>query len=474
MEQPSNKNETKYQTSLTGIKEIDREILLNLEGIDLIRACQSNKHLHDICDEDFWKTKLDGISTILRHDKPEDITWQQWYLFWLNHRYGIKLIYTLGLEPIQVYVSLSSKENRLTEGAEAFETIDLTLQKALETGDDDLIEYFWNAYLIVSNKYRRDLLHDDYYGIDLVDYTSLADLAYDQGFEDIALELIETYSQVIESFDVDALVEQYQEIARILGKRKKKKLLKNILAHSSVDDDLGKVYASYVMGLIEGYHNKEAIVEFNNLSEDDQLESLSQIIISAVSSKNQEMIDFLRKETVDDEEIDRISAIYQDEDNLLLSKKLPEPKTLEELQRLIKEQKPFTLNIKTTPLELLLFKFNFEKHAYAIETVKKALLAGRYDFILSLNWNDEKLFDENFWRDILNNVITATQYKDLALYLLITCANTYPDVYTQALVDVDSGKYELVNLLKRLMNININELDEADFHSLLIAPYQDD
>lgn len=470
--------------SITGFRDLDREVLLNLEDKDLLNTCQSSKYLYSICNDDFWIDKLNRISTILRRDKPESLTWKQWYFFWSKHSYGLKLVYTLGLQPSQVYISLSSVGNKLVNGAEAFQTIDLTLRKAIEIGDNDLINYFWNAYLIISGKYRRDLREQ---GIDpdpLLDHVALVELAYERGFEDIALQFIRNYNREGLRETSGMLTDDYHEFSRILGKYKGefsvetlKAIFKSFFPDHLIRDE--ELTLAYVIGLIEGFHNKEAKEKYKNSNENDQMQFFEKLLIAAASNRNQEMIDFLREDLENDEEVDGIIDLVHQRENLRLKdkeeKKKKQPSTIKELEEFLKSGKRFTLDVKTAPLNLLLYNLNIDDSWAAdniTRTTSRALFNGRYDFILSLNFN-EKIFNERFWGIMLSR-LSATQYKDLALYLLIQCSKYQPDIYSDFLQDENiEGKYEIIKIIEALNEIDINDLDDEDFYTLLISPYQD-
>ena len=44
----------------TGMKDVDREILIKLPDEDIIKSCSVNSYLRDkVCDEDFFKRRLE-------------------------------------------------------------------------------------------------------------------------------------------------------------------------------------------------------------------------------------------------------------------------------------------------------------------------------------------------------------------------------------------------------------------------------
>ncbi len=68
----------------SGIKDVDMKILLDLDDEDLYDACQTDKRINDICNDDiFWMKKTIQTGNVT---KPENISWKQYYL-------------SLGIEP---------------------------------------------------------------------------------------------------------------------------------------------------------------------------------------------------------------------------------------------------------------------------------------------------------------------------------------------------------------------------------------
>ena len=62
----------------SGIRDIDMKILMDLEDEDLYYACQTDKRINDICnDEVFWMRKAIKSGNVV---KPEDISWRRYYL----------------------------------------------------------------------------------------------------------------------------------------------------------------------------------------------------------------------------------------------------------------------------------------------------------------------------------------------------------------------------------------------------------
>jgi hypothetical protein len=66
--------------SITGLKDTDRLILLSLNDMDLLSACQVNKSTNSLCDDEFFKQRLYSRYPQLFPLKPNDINWRNYYL----------------------------------------------------------------------------------------------------------------------------------------------------------------------------------------------------------------------------------------------------------------------------------------------------------------------------------------------------------------------------------------------------------
>lgn len=69
------------ELSISGIPDIDREILLHADHDSIIRACATNKYLASICKQDgFWRTKILKDYTLeILNTKPESISLQEFH-----------------------------------------------------------------------------------------------------------------------------------------------------------------------------------------------------------------------------------------------------------------------------------------------------------------------------------------------------------------------------------------------------------
>lgn len=67
--------------TFTGIPEVDKQILRNLNDRDLMHIRRTDKYLHHVCnDENFWRDKVEArfVRNVVDH-KPENLTYYQQY-----------------------------------------------------------------------------------------------------------------------------------------------------------------------------------------------------------------------------------------------------------------------------------------------------------------------------------------------------------------------------------------------------------
>lgn len=81
-------NKEKAGFILTGVKDVDLQIILELEDKDLISLCEIDKQLNRYCEENsaLWQRKIkkitpDIIEGISLEKPPEKYTWKQWYFY---------------------------------------------------------------------------------------------------------------------------------------------------------------------------------------------------------------------------------------------------------------------------------------------------------------------------------------------------------------------------------------------------------
>ncbi len=85
---------------LTGLKDVDREILSRLDDKELFTVCQIDKRFwNTICDDNFLKRRLSKYNKIEQY-KKENETWKQFFLrviYIISKMYeDFKFVYTMG------------------------------------------------------------------------------------------------------------------------------------------------------------------------------------------------------------------------------------------------------------------------------------------------------------------------------------------------------------------------------------------
>ena len=85
---------------LSGLKDVDREILKHVDDKELVQACSTNrKTWNEVCDDNFLKRRLSKYPGIEKY-KREDETWKQFFLRFIYYtskmREDHKFEYTSG------------------------------------------------------------------------------------------------------------------------------------------------------------------------------------------------------------------------------------------------------------------------------------------------------------------------------------------------------------------------------------------
>lgn len=67
--------------SLTGLKDVDREVLKHVDDESLLKICGINrKTWNDVCDENFLKRRLTGKYPNIEKYKKENENWKRFFL----------------------------------------------------------------------------------------------------------------------------------------------------------------------------------------------------------------------------------------------------------------------------------------------------------------------------------------------------------------------------------------------------------
>ncbi len=132
------------KTMLTGNKDVDRKILNNLEDIDLVNLCQTNKKANSLCnDQVFWMNRVFHKfgyvgGDVLRKNK-KDRSWSEYY---------IKDLRKINSTNADKYLLTGSKNNRLDyviialkNGADIHGNNDWALRLASRYGHLEIVKY---------------------------------------------------------------------------------------------------------------------------------------------------------------------------------------------------------------------------------------------------------------------------------------------------------------------------------------------
>ena len=169
------------QRYMTGITDVDREILMRFDDKELFDVCFSkNKYSLKLCDETFFQNRFFQKFPELQNNKPHNLTWQKFYIIsgFLKNEYKgsknieiIKRFFTDGNKPYfikgysNLYIFLHKMRNRspiehllYKTIAPLFDSYNLTsmeivlkiivLYKTLDLGK--VPEYFLNSFIPIS------------------------------------------------------------------------------------------------------------------------------------------------------------------------------------------------------------------------------------------------------------------------------------------------------------------------------------
>ena len=75
---------------LTGLKDLDREVLKHVDDKELLKICRINKKMwNEICDEWFLKRRLSKYVDIERY-KKDDESWKRFFSRFVLHFFNAK------------------------------------------------------------------------------------------------------------------------------------------------------------------------------------------------------------------------------------------------------------------------------------------------------------------------------------------------------------------------------------------------
>jgi hypothetical protein len=157
--------------TLTGIKDVDRMILSDLEDDrDLLSMCSTNKYIFNLCDDRLFRNRLYQKYPGAAQYKPKDIDWKQYYFevaYWVNKLLEDKdFQYTTG-DPVMYYTLLTG-----------YDSISSKLLKSVKLGYLDIVKFLVEQ------------------GVDTIDLNFALKNASSRGHLDIVKYLIENGANI--------------------------------------------------------------------------------------------------------------------------------------------------------------------------------------------------------------------------------------------------------------------------------------
>ena len=177
---------------LTGIKDVDREILKHVLDEDLLKICSLNRRMwNEVCDDGFLRRRLRNINSEIEKYKKENETWKR---FFLRYIYYISLL----KEQFQYDYTLGNFE-RQYQLLKEYKTMNKLLVEAASAGELPLVKF------ALKNKAYMHFLQD----------AALVNAA-GEGHLDIVKYLIEEGSGIPPSSLIQAVSNGHFEVIKYL------------------------------------------------------------------------------------------------------------------------------------------------------------------------------------------------------------------------------------------------------------------
>lgn len=475
--------------TLTYIPEIDQRILLFLSRSDLHNVCLANKYLYQLCQDDlFWheRIRLDfkEEGDVIAQEKHPSVTWKQWYLFWYRDR-NRNLVFTLNFNPIEAYKQIIS-ERSLIYGTEAFQTIDVTLEKAILAHDKDLYNYFKEKFYSLAKKYYQD---NKAIFTRLINYSRIIPLALKEGYDDLAKELIIFMKDERNLF----LHEDKHQLVSEMGRFGFVDLYFTKLLPLLNDEDNKKdLDSTFLSGLIMGFHNQEAKEMFKVAS---FTSGYGYVHYMPIASKvdNVEFVNFLHSLIPKSQEEEYLHSnsgelpsnylglkiIEEEGIKIYLNETNYDPnKSFDYYFTSSLQKKTFSLievdHVKVSEERLYEIFKEVKSSPYNLaDLISSCVNAGRYPLIHHLDFDDLYLFGYIFWQRTIGKIV-ETHYKDLFLYLIAHLKQYNTGLYQHFIDGCYEDKpisYEIYLLIQRLKNSSVASIEDIDYYSLLTSIY---
>lgn len=514
----------------TQIPEVDIKTLLYLPDQDLLNVCQTNVYASQLCQDDyFWQQRiLDRLDDKYLQNKPEEVSWRDWYFFWRNN-YPDPIGDRLNLDTNQAMIRIITTYDVIA-GSEAFQNISLTLKKAFQSRDPQVVSYFMAQFEKIKDLFfNHDLNFEDRF----LDYADVISAAFKNGFVDEATRLLDVMNEDIErlsetSYHIYNLAEDYDKIIETLGRLGMTQYLDDVFMQHSNEYFLTQdvISQNFILGLIEGGYQDEAYQRLERyLTEDDFNihELYKELINPAIAQNATQIIDLLDTYSQDvdppvlfarlkemasvrhqgltglQEDVLSPELVYSSllaghhyEEALNYLKQHPNEITMHFidiktcyrpfLDYIIFRKRYFDLTgiLQSCPLDIILETLDNPEITYDLTTVTivDLLKKGRYDVAIALNRIIKlKKFTKEQRREFWENIVEAlrdTYYKDLYLYLILRYLKLYPsqqNFFLRPPFHLVPNNVENYLLLQGLAKIPPGQLAATNFHDLLIQPY---
>ena len=120
--------------SLTGLKDVDREVLKHIDDDKLLRVCTiDRKTWNDVCDDNFLRRRLVIKYPGIEQYKLENETWKQFFLRFIY--------YTSLMKEKHQFEYTGGNFKKQHELLENFSDIDQLITKAIEEGELSLVKF---------------------------------------------------------------------------------------------------------------------------------------------------------------------------------------------------------------------------------------------------------------------------------------------------------------------------------------------
>jgi hypothetical protein len=123
----------------TGIKDTDRQILLNIQDDkELLNICSLNRYTNSLCDDNFFLNRMIKKYPQLQKRKPEKLNWKKFYLESIYYIEKLKEKYQFDFLPT------SEDPKEYYNFFLKYDNLQLLLENVAKKGWFDIIKHFEN------------------------------------------------------------------------------------------------------------------------------------------------------------------------------------------------------------------------------------------------------------------------------------------------------------------------------------------